>query len=85
MSASPSSQAVEQHPVLVVPGLYVAEDATLDWLKAYAHAGGHLVLGPRTGYGDDEARARADVQPGASPTPPERGTRSPPTCWTTCR
>ncbi|WP_194820754.1 beta-galactosidase [Micromonospora sp. S-DT3-3-22] len=62
--AQPVEQAVEGHPVLVVPGLYVAEDATLDWLKAYAHAGGHLVVGPRTGYSDGETRARVDVQPG---------------------
>jgi hypothetical protein len=26
---------------LVVPALYVVDDATLDWLAAYAHAGGH--------------------------------------------
>jgi len=52
-----------RHPVLVVPGLYIADDAMLDRLLAYARAGGHLVLGPRTGYGDQEARARADVAP----------------------
>jgi beta-galactosidase len=50
--------------VLVVPGLLVADDALLDWLRAYASAGGHLVLGPRTGYGDGEGRARVDVKPG---------------------
>ena len=33
------------------------------WLRAYAAAGGHLVLGPRTAYGDDEGRARTDVKP----------------------
>jgi beta-galactosidase len=53
----------DRRPVLVVPGLYIADDATLDWLVAYAEAGGHLVLGPRTGYGDEEARARAEVAP----------------------
>ena len=50
--------------VLMVPGLLVADDALLDWLRAYASAGGHLVLGPRTGYGDGEGRARVDVKPG---------------------
>jgi beta-galactosidase len=50
-------------PVLVVPGLYVSEDATLDWLLDYVAAGGHLVLGPRSGYGDHEGRARTDVMP----------------------
>ncbi|WP_405651481.1 beta-galactosidase [Streptomyces sp. NBC_01386] len=50
-------------PLLVVPALYIADDATLDRLLAYAESGGHLVIGPRTGYADPEARARTDIQP----------------------
>ncbi|WNB86095.1 beta-galactosidase [Cellulomonas sp. ATA003] len=50
-------------PVLLVPALYVADDALLDWLRAYADAGGHLVLGPRTAYADHEARARLEPKP----------------------
>ncbi|MGI5452778.1 beta-galactosidase [Streptomyces sp. CA-249302] len=57
-------EAARRHPVLVVPALYLAADTTLDWLAAYAHAGGHLVLGPRTGYADHEGRARLDPAPG---------------------
>ncbi|MEH0511795.1 beta-galactosidase [Streptomyces sp. B21-106] len=57
-------EAVRRHPVLVVPALYVVDDVTLDWLAAYAHGGGHLVLGPRTGYADHEARARIAPAPG---------------------
>ncbi|MEU6351340.1 beta-galactosidase [Streptomyces sp. NPDC047072] len=57
-------EAARRHPVLVVPALYLAHDETLDWLAAYAHAGGHLVLGPRTGYADHEARARREPAPG---------------------
>lgn len=57
-------EAARRHPVLVVPALYIADDTTLDWLAAYAHAGGHLVLGPRTGYADHEARARQEPAPG---------------------
>ncbi|MEU5323523.1 beta-galactosidase [Streptomyces sp. NPDC021056] len=56
--------AARRHPVLVVPALYIAADSTLDWLAAYAEAGGHLVLGPRTGYADHEARARHEPAPG---------------------
>ena len=48
------------------PALYIADDATLDWLAAYAAAGGHLVLGPRTGYADHEARARTEPAPGTA-------------------
>lgn len=51
------------HPVLVVPALYVSEDATLAWLRSYAEAGGHLVLGIRSAYADQEARARKEVAP----------------------
>ena len=61
--ASEPKDAVQAYPVLVATGLYTADDATLDWLIAYAAAGGHLVIGPRTGYADLEARARADVMP----------------------
>lgn len=50
-------------PVLLVPALYVASDELLTWLRRYAEAGGHLVVGPRTGYADNEARARREVKP----------------------
>ncbi|MDQ0947900.1 beta-galactosidase [Streptomyces phaeochromogenes] len=50
-------------PVLVAPAFYAADDTTLDRLLAYAEAGGHLVLGPRTAYADHEARARTEEQP----------------------
>lgn len=63
LHASQFDGSIEDHPVLVVPGLYLADDALLDQLVAYAEAGGHLVVGPRTGYADHEARARTDVQP----------------------
>jgi beta-galactosidase len=60
---SPAEMAAEL-PVLIVPGLLVAGDELLDWLREYAAAGGHLVIGPRTAYGDAEGRARVDVKPG---------------------
>jgi beta-galactosidase len=50
-------------PVLLVPGLLVADDELLGWLRNYAAAGGHLVLGIRTAYGDAEGRARTEVKP----------------------
>ena len=58
-----AADAARQYPVLVAAGLYLADDETLDWLREYAEAGGHLILGPRTGYADDEARARTDRMP----------------------
>jgi beta-galactosidase len=49
--------------VLVAASFYTAADDDLDFLTAYARAGGHLVVGPRTGYGDTEARARTERAP----------------------
>ncbi len=54
---------VEELPVLIVAGLLVADDDLLNWLRDYAAAGGHLVIGPRTAYGDHEGRARLEVKP----------------------
>lgn len=58
-----ASALAARFPVLVAAGLYVADDEDLDLLRDYAAAGGHLVLGIRTGYADDEARARVAVAP----------------------
>ncbi|MEO7720411.1 MAG: beta-galactosidase [Pseudolysinimonas sp.] len=60
--ADPTTFA-SQHPVLVVPALYVVTDDELTFLRDYATAGGHLVVGIRTAYADEEARARVAVAP----------------------
>jgi beta-galactosidase len=57
------AQVAAELPVLIVPGLLVADDQLLLWLRDYAAAGGHLVLGPRSAYGDGEGRARTEVKP----------------------
>lgn len=54
---------VEQFPVLVAAGLYAVSDNDIELLRDYAARGGHLILGPRTAYADDEARARIAVAP----------------------
>jgi beta-galactosidase len=50
-------------PVLVVPALVLVGDELAEWLRAYAAAGGHLVLGIRTATSDDAGRVRRDPQP----------------------
>jgi beta-galactosidase len=57
------ADAARRFPVLVVAAFYTAADADLDFLLAYANEGGHLVLGPRTGYADVEGRPRAERAP----------------------
>ncbi|PPF30798.1 beta-galactosidase [Rathayibacter tritici] len=61
--ASDITELVRRYPVLIAPAVYVADDAMLEHLRAYAEAGGHLVLGIRTGYADELARARLAVAP----------------------
>jgi beta-galactosidase len=55
--------AAARYPVLIAAAFYTAADEDLDFLVGYAQAGGHLVVGPRTGYGDTEARARTERAP----------------------
>ena len=59
-----TKEMVQKHPVLVVPALYVANDELLQQLLDFAKAGGHLVIGMRTGYADEQARSRVSRQPG---------------------
>jgi beta-galactosidase len=60
----PVERLVQEHPVIVVPALYVADDALLEHLRRYADAGGHLVVGIRSGYADELGRVRPVVAPG---------------------
>ena len=53
----------QSHPILIAAGLLIARDENLEWLERYAAAGGHLVVGIRTGYEDHEARARTERKP----------------------
>ncbi|WFR67075.1 beta-galactosidase trimerization domain-containing protein [Curtobacterium flaccumfaciens] len=58
----PADFAAER-PALVAAAFTIATDAQLQWLASYAEAGGHLVVGIRTGYEDQEARARLERKP----------------------
>ncbi len=55
----------ERYDVVVAAGLVAASDRTLDVLAEYVRLGGTLLVGPRTGFGDDEGRIRTSVAPGA--------------------
>lgn len=58
-----ATEFATRHPVLIVPALYIADEDLLAWLVAYAEAGGHLVLGPRTAIADLDACIRTDAKP----------------------
>jgi beta-galactosidase len=48
---------------LIAPAYLIASDEVLALLRDYAHAGGHLVAGLRTGYADQLARPRPALMP----------------------
>jgi len=58
-----AAELAKRFPVLVAAGFYITTDDDLALLRDYAAAGGHLILGPRTAYADDESRVRVAVQP----------------------
>lgn len=58
-----AAELAGKFPVLVAAGIYITTDQDLQLLQDYVKEGGHLVVGPRTGYADDEARARIAVAP----------------------
>ncbi|GLY29140.1 beta-galactosidase [Kineosporia sp. NBRC 101731] len=60
-----AAETARKIPVFVASAYYAADDSVIEWLLAYAEAGGHLIVGPRTGYADTQVRARLEVAPGA--------------------
>lgn len=58
-----AAEMARKFPVLIAAGLYISTAADLALLKEYVALGGHLILGPKTGYADDQARVRIAVAP----------------------
>ncbi|SYW12781.1 putative beta-galactosidase [Oenococcus oeni] len=52
-----------ENPILVAAGTYISSDALIEWLHKYVDAGGHLILGPKSTYGDKLAKARFETKP----------------------
>ncbi|BDV32299.1 beta-galactosidase [Microbacterium terricola] len=58
-----AAELARRYPVLIAAAVYITSDADITLLRDYAAAGGHLLLGPRTAYADELARARIAVAP----------------------
>ena len=58
-----ASDLLARFPVLIAAGLIAASDRTLEMLAEYARLGGRLIVGPRTGYADDQGRMRQAQAP----------------------
>lgn len=52
------------YKLLVAPPLYIASDATLEKLAAYANSGGHLLLAPKSGFCNEYSTVRWVRAPG---------------------
>lgn len=53
------------HRLLVLPALYLAADATVEWVRDHVRAGGHLLVTWLSGVADEHARIRLGGYPGA--------------------
>jgi beta-galactosidase len=51
------------YALLFVPALYSASDETIAKLKEYTNQGGHMILGFKSGFSDDELKIYHDLQP----------------------
>ncbi|MGB7847718.1 MAG: beta-galactosidase [Candidatus Acidiferrum sp.] len=60
----PPTVPLSQYKLVVAPGLNVLSDAAAQNLIAYVQAGGHLVLGQRSGMKDDDNALQPQRQPG---------------------
>jgi beta-galactosidase len=53
----------EGYTLLFVPALYSASDETITKLKEYTKQGGHMILGFKSGFSDDELKIYSNLQP----------------------
>jgi beta-galactosidase len=60
----PTSTNLSDYAVILVPPLYVADDALLKRLSDYVKQGGHLVLSFKSGFCDEFSTVRAVRMPG---------------------
>ncbi|WFE92839.1 beta-galactosidase [Micromonospora sp. WMMD987] len=56
---------LDRYRLLVLPALYLAGDDTVDWVRSYVEAGGHLLVSYLSGTADPHARVRLGGYPGA--------------------
>ncbi|WP_428965468.1 beta-galactosidase [Micromonospora fluostatini] len=56
---------LDGYPLLVVPALYLADEATAGWVRDHVHGGGHALVTYLSGVADAHARIHLDGYPGA--------------------
>ena len=61
--SSAGNSYLSKYKLLIVPALYSASDDVLLSIKDYVRAGGHLLLGFKSAFSDDEIKIYHDSQP----------------------
>ncbi len=56
--------ACSRYRVIVVPALYAADEALLKRINHYVEAGGHALIGFKSGFSDENVKVRTGRQPG---------------------
>ncbi|MER7457786.1 beta-galactosidase [Micromonospora sp. NPDC126480] len=56
---------LDGHRLLVLPAVYLADAATVDWVREHVQAGGHLLVTYLSGVADSHGRVRLGGYPGA--------------------
>jgi len=60
----PTTQDFSQYKLLIVPALYIADDALLERLANYVKNGGHIVMTFKSGFADENTAVRPVRAPG---------------------
>ncbi len=60
----PDTADLSAYKVLVVPSLYIADDALLQRIAEFVRKGGHVVMGMKSGFANENAAVRWTMAPG---------------------
>ena len=60
----PDTKNWSQYKLLIVPSLYIADDALLNRISAYVKNGGHVVMTFKSGFCNENSAVRWDLAPG---------------------
>jgi beta-galactosidase len=60
----PETTDLSAYKVLIVPSLYIADDALLQRIAEFVRKGGHVVMGFKSGFANENAAVRWTMAPG---------------------
>ncbi|MDE3106343.1 MAG: beta-galactosidase trimerization domain-containing protein, partial [Acidobacteriota bacterium] len=60
----PEDPDFSRYKLIVIPPLYIADDALLNKIAAYVHGGGHVLMAFKSGFANENSAVRAELAPG---------------------